>query len=539
MEQNTDFVVESAATQVDDNTMIMTASEKIDEKTMEMLLAAMQKYDYNKELWGVKFSSSSSSTELTVDRLTELLTGINSSLSNVRSLNEYVHLFINRDDIFGAAYTALVANINTKYKLIYGSETGRNKMKQLKAAKEVIEQFNRSIRLEKLINDAVIATMVDGNYCMYLRLDGGNATVDHYPLGVVEVTDYTIRGYPVCQINLSEFKSRLRKTYTKDKRGKALYFENLDKEVAANFPPEVQQAYKNGDTYARLEVRNTGLMRINDFGGKYGVSHFAKALKAAVILNTIENTDIINDQAKSKKIVHQSTNKEVMGPNYDKKGFDVTAFAHDQLVQAWRNKTVLATTIPAVKEIKYVEPKSEGTPTEKIATYRNEKMTALGIGYIDPNMSSVSAANISVKQLMKLVDKVADQLSDILHEFYIQVLVANGIDPIYAPTIEVLDSAQADIDQKRLIADFLFNKLNCSEETVLELLGFNAQDEAAKRKAENDGGFDDIFYPRASVYTTASGSSNDSDNSGGKPKSDDPAAQEKQEYDQTYNEVSR
>lgn len=537
MEQNTDFVVESAATQVDDNTVVLTASEdQLEAKNLQLLLSAMQKYDYNKEFWGVKFSSSSSSTELTVDRLTELLTGINSSLSNVRSLNEYVHLFINKDDIFGAAYTALVANINTKYKLTYGSETGRNKMKQLKAAKEVIEQFNRSIRLEKLINEAVISTMVDGNYCMYLRLDGGNATVDHYPLGVVEVTDYTIRGYPVCQINLSEFKSRLRKTYTKDKRGKALYFENLDKEVAANFPPEVQQAYKNGDTYARLEVRNTGLMRINDFGGKYGVSHFAKALRAAVILNTIEDSDIVNDQAKAKKIIHQSLNKEVMGSEFNRKGFEFAAFAHDQLVQAWRNKTVLATTIPAVKDITYVEPKVEGTPTEKIAVYRNEKMTALGIGYIDPNMSSVSAANISVKQLMKLVDKVADQLSDILHEFYIQVLVANGIDPIYAPTIEVLDSAQADIDQKRLMAETLINKMGFSRETAAEVLGYDIDDEAAKRQAENEAGFDDIFYPRANAYTTSSGTSDDS---GGKPKSTDPDAQVKQEYDQTYNETSR
>ena len=182
-----------------------------------------------------------------------------------------------------------------------------------------------------------------------------------------------------------------------------MYFENLDKEVAANFPPEVQQAYKNGDTYARLEVRNTGLMRINDFGGKYGVSHFAKALRAAVILNNIEDSDIVNDQAKAKKIIHQSLNKEVMGPEFNRKGFEFAAFAHDQLVQAWRNKTVLATTIPAVKEIKYVEPKVEGTPTEKIAVYRNEKMTALGIGYIDPNMSSaVSYTHLTLPTISRV-----------------------------------------------------------------------------------------------------------------------------------------
>ena len=46
MEQNTDFVVESAATQVDDNTVVLTASEdQLEAKNLQLLLSAMQKYD--------------------------------------------------------------------------------------------------------------------------------------------------------------------------------------------------------------------------------------------------------------------------------------------------------------------------------------------------------------------------------------------------------------------------------------------------------------------------------------------------------------
>lgn len=528
-----DFVVEGLASPVDDNTVVLTSGEDIEKRSMDMLLAAMQKYEYTKEQYSVQFSGASAGDELTLSRLKELLRGINSSLSNVTTLNQYIHQYILQDDVLGATHTALKSNINTEYVLSYNSAEGRNKLKQLNAAKEVIAQFNKSIRIEKLISDSILATLTDGNYVMCLRLDGGNAVIDSYPLGVAEITDYEVRGYPIVQINLSNFKSRLRKTYTKSKSGKALYFENEKKEVAANFPPEVVTAYNNGETYARLNVENTGVMRINNFGGKYGVSHFAKALKPTVILDSIEGTDIINNKAKAKKILHQILNKEVMGADYNRKGFEYAAYAHNELMKAWANQTVLVTTIPAVKEIKYVEPKVEGTPTDKIALYRNEKITALGIGYIDPNMSSVSAANISIKQLMKVVDSVADQLSDILHNFYVQVLLYNNIDPMYAPEIKVLDSAQMEMDTKRILAETLYTKFGLSITRCLEILGLNASDEAAQRKFENESGYDEIFKPRQTAYTA---SGNSSGSSGGRPKGDDPEKQNKQEYDETYRE---
>ena len=335
-----DFVVEGLASSVDDNTVVLTSSEDIEKRSMDMLLAAMKKYEYTKEQYGVQFSGTSAGDELTLSRLKELLRGINSSLSNVTTLNQYIHQYILQDDVLGATHTALKSNINTEYVLSYNSAEGRNKLKQLNAAKEVIAQFNKSIRIEKLISDSILATLTDGNYVMYLRLDGGNAVIDSYPLGVAEISDYEVRGYPIVQINLSNFKSRLRKTYTKSKSGKALYFENEKKEVAANFPPEVVTAYNNGETYARLNVENTGVMRINNFGGKYGVSHFAKALKPTVILDSIEGTDIINNKAKAKKILHQILNKEVMGADYNRKGFEYAAYAHNELMKAWANQTV-------------------------------------------------------------------------------------------------------------------------------------------------------------------------------------------------------
>ena len=86
-----DFVVEGLASPVDDNTVVLTSSEDIEKRSMDMLLAAMKKYEYTKEQYSVQFSGTAAGDELTLSRLKELLRGINSSLSNVTTLNQYIH----------------------------------------------------------------------------------------------------------------------------------------------------------------------------------------------------------------------------------------------------------------------------------------------------------------------------------------------------------------------------------------------------------------------------------------------------------------
>ena len=535
--KNSDFDVQVIADQVDDNTVLITSQAELNSRIDKMLFSALQKYDFAKEMYSANFSQSSSGNTLTVDRITELADGINTSLANVLEVNRYVHKYIHYDDILGETYTAVQNNVNTDYHLSYGSTEGRNKIKQLNQAKEAVEQFNKSVKINKLISEAVPGTLIDGNYIMYLRTDSGNAVIDVYPLGIAEITNWSINGNPVVQINLNEFKSRLKKTYTKDKKGKAMYFENLDKEVQANFPPEVYQAYKNGDNYCRLDWKRTGVLRINNMGYSYGVSHFFRALRPSVMLEELETADSINNKAKAKKIIHQKLRKEVMGPNtdYSRKGFEYAIYAHNELMNAWSNSTVVITTIPAVESIAYIEPSVQGTPTDKIALYRNEKMTALGITFLDPELNSVSSANISLKQLMKTVDFIARQLNDVFHRFYAVWLEEQGIDIIYTPEIRILDSEEMEMSMKIELAKFMFSNLNLSYESVLKKLGMDKDDEFAKRQDENDQGFEEVFTPRGSQFT----SSGNNDSSSGRPNSNDADVQGKQDYDKNYNKNNR
>ena len=522
------------ATQADESTVVVTSQEHIDEKVNQLLYAALQKYDFNKTVSGAKFSQTTNGGSLSTARIAELANGINTSLTNVQEVGQFVRRYIHTDDVLGATFTAIQNNVNTTSHIAFGNPAGRNKKKQLEQAKAAIDQFNRSIKLERLIATAVPDTLVDGNYIFYLRTDGGNAVIDVYPLGVAEITDYTVNGNPVVQINLNEFKARLRKTYTKDKKGKALFFKNIDEEIKNNFPPEVYEAHTKGEAYCRLDWRRTGVMRINNMGFKYGVSHFFRSLRPAVLLEEIEAADSVNNRAKAKKIIHQKLRKEVMGPNqdYSRKGFEYAVYAHTELMNAWGNDTVLLTTIPAVESISYVEPSVEGTPTEKIALYRNMKMTALGITFLDPELSSVSSANISLKQLMKTVDVVAKQLSDILHRFYAVWLEEHHIDIMYTPDIRILDSEVMEADMKIELAKFLFSTMNLSYDTSLKILGYDADDEFAKRQVENDAGFDSVFTPRASQYTS-------SGDGAGRPAGKDGDKQDKQDYDNNYNQNNR
>lgn len=530
------FDVRIESSQLDQDTVLVTTQAQADAVMDKILFSALQKYDFGKEMRSVSFSQTSSGNTLTTTRLAELAEGINYNLSSVLEANRYIRKYIALDDIIGETYTSVQNNVNTETRLIFCSAEGRNKQKQLSAAREAVDQLNQSIHLPELIASAIPGTLLEGTYIMYLRTDGGNAVVDYYPLGVAEITDYSVNGNPVVQINLTEFKNRLKKTYTKTRKGKALYFENIDREVQANFPPEVYQAYKAGETYCKLDWRRCGVLRINNMGGKYGVSHFFRALKPTILLEEIENADSVNNRARSKKIIHQKLRKEAMGPDtdYTRKGIDLALYAHNQMVQAWQaQNAVLLTTIPAVESVEYVEPSSEGTPTEKIALYRNEKMTALGITYLDPELNSVSSANISLQQLMKTVDFVARQLSGVLKKWYAVWLQEQGIELTYTPEIKVLDSEQMGTAMRIDLAKFLFSTLNGSHDTAYKILGMDSDDEYAKRAYENEHGFAEVFAPHASQYTSTG--TGDGDGTPGRPAGTDPDKKGKQDYDKNYN----
>lgn len=534
-----DFDVVTAS-QTDDGTVVLTSVNELSEERMDNVVRhAIASYDPENKQYSTYLKISASSETLTVDRIDELARGLQSSLTNVQTVNGIIRNYINKDDLIGITYDAIEANVNTEFKCSFAQfPEQRNKTKQVNYAREVIDDFNTQINVRSLLRAAIPMTYAEGTYITYLRQKDENYIIDYYPLGIAEISDYLSNGQPVVLINMSKLKSALSKSMLKDKKNKALFFENQETEIQNNYPDEVYQAFKNGDTYAKLDVDHCGVIRIGNMGQKYGVSPLFRALRPALMLETFDTSDRVNAKAKAKKIIWQQLDPELMGPNKDKKGFSEQVTAHDNLLRAWKQNTVLVTTAPYVKDIKYVEPKVEMTNIETVKQYRNREMAALGISFLNTDgQQTVSTAKVSLDQLMKNIGKIAEQIEDVLKRWYRIRLEDAGVDPMYCPDVKVSTTEMMGMEMKKAIAQFLFTTLNCSYKTAYEYMGLHAEDELRKRQAETEEGYDDVFVARQTSYTsTGNPCGGDSDKKTGRPKGEET---EKQIYDQQRNEDSK
>ena len=536
-----DFDVVTASQDNDGRIIITSAKELSEEKMNNAIRNAVAAYDPENKQYSAYLTISASSETLTVDRIDELARGLQSSLTNVQTVNGIIRNYINKDDLIGITYDAIEANVNTEFKCSFAQfPEQRNKTKQVNYAREVIEDFNSQINVRNLLRSAIPMTYAEGTYITYLRQKDENYIVDYYPLGIAEISDYLSNGQPVVLINMSKLKSALSKSMLKDKKNKALFFENQETEIQNNYPDEVYQAFKSGDTYAKLDVDHCGVIRVGNMGQKYGVSPLFRALRPALMLETFDTADRVNAKAKAKKIIWQQLDPSLMGPNLDKKGYAEQATAHDNLMRAWKQNTVLVTTPPYVKSIQYVEPKVEMTNIETVKQYRNREMAALGISFLNTDgQQTVSTAKVSLDQLMKNIGKIAEQVEDVLKRWYRIRLEDAGVDPMYCPDVKISTTEMMGMEMKKSIAQFLFTTLNCSYGTAYDIMGYHAEDELRKRQAESEEGYDDVFIARQTSYTSSGssgGSSGDSDAKVGRPKGEET---EKQIYDQQRNEDSK
>lgn len=538
-----DYEVTMIASAPDKDTIVVTASDMEKEKWDAQLRAAIAAYDPENKQYSAYLTESTSSEELTIERLDEFARGLQSNLQNVQTVNSIIRNYINKDDLIGVTYDAIEANVNTEFKCSYKRfPEMRNKTRQIENVRTLVSDFNDQINVRKLLRTAIPIAYAEGNYIMYLRKSDENYIVDYYPLGIAEISDYTSNGRPIVLINMQNLRNALNKTMLFDRQRKPLFFQNQEEEIQANYPPEVYEAYKNNDTYAKLDVDRTGVIRVGNLNRKYGVSPIMRALKPALMLETFDSADRTNSKARAKKIITQTLRKELMGPQYDRTGFKEMAAAHDNLMRAWRQSTVVVTTPPYVEGIDYVEPSSQLTNIDNINYYRNREMAALGISFLNTDgTQTVSTANISLDQLMKNISKITEQLEDILEQWYVVLLQDNNIDIQYCPNVSINTTEMMSMDMKRSIASFLFGTLNCSYDTAYTLMGYSVEDERDKREKENEAGYAEIFASRETAYNSSGGSSSSGsdgssgdgsseNNGGGRPASE--VVTEKQVYDQ-------
>lgn len=532
-EKDFDIIITSDIPQ--ENTKILTTSEM----GKEWLETAMRNYDAKNTAYSAYLNELSiTSPVVTKEKLDMLSIDPQANLLKILEINDIARTYVNKDWIIGKVAEVLESNVNSNFKLSYSSFDGNEKkVKELEECKKIINEFNKSINLRNLIKSSVPTTYIEGNYIFYCRGEKtGLYTYTWYPLGVVEISDYDVNGEPQVIINMRELLTRLRKTIKRTRKNKALFFEKLEEEIKANYPPEVLNAYQNKDDYAKLDRKWTGVMRVNRQNRKYGLTPIFRALYPALTLEQFDTTDNINSKAKAKKIIVQTLRKELMGQDGTNEAFEQQAWAHDNLMQAFKQKTVLVTTPAFVEKIEYVEPSTPNTDTETVMNYVNRELSTLGISFLMSSGSTgASVASISLDQLMKTINSISEQLEYIMERFYKNILEANGHSSEFIPTIRVLDSELLEMEVKQELAKLLYCNFNVSLETALSILGFDVNDEKAKRQKENKEGMDEIFKAHESQFTKSSVT----DNKAGRPDGNKIDTKDKQNYDEQYNTNAR
>ena len=521
---------------------VLTA-EMVKEKSENWMYQALESFEKGGMQYSVRFNEvQSRNTDTTIDDLKDLALNAQNDVSKIQKINMLIRQALNEDDIIGKVHESVESNLNSKVRISFDNLPEEYDIDIKNKAENAIKRFHKEVNIDEQMTSAIISTYTEGNCITYLRSKKNKShfhhVIDKYPLGVALISDYSVNGIPNVLIDTSELTNRLQKTTLKNKKNKPLFFANITEEIKSNYPKEVINAYVNRDKYAKLDIRRTGVNRFGNLGRAYGVSPIFKALKPKVMLDTFDKSDAINAKAKEKKIIVQTMRKETMGENYNKKGLEDMAYAHSCLMAAWGNPTVVYTPPPCVESVKYVEPSAELTNEKNITQYRSRVTSALGISFLNTDgQQTVSTANISIKQLMKTINKIAERQEHILQRWYEIVLSEEGIPIDYCPSPIILDAELLEQELKQDLAEFLFSKLNCSYTTAYEILGYNFKDEVRRRKLESDDDVELYMKPHATSYNSSGSKDNkESGRPTGSTSDGNEVDEKKSEYDKNYKE---
>lgn len=541
-EENFDVVISTSVPKED--TVIVTTSELAKQR----IETAMRNYNPQNTMYSTYLKDLGAPPPfITKQELDELAINTQNDLKKVMRINEIARVYVNKNWIIGKFAEIIDTNVNSEYRLSYNDFSGdEDKFRILQKAQVLIQEFNDKINIRHLIKAAIPTVFIEGNYLFVCRENTitrqGNPYTQYVftylPLGVVEVSDYEINGEPQLLIDMKKLLARIKKPIKKDRKNKALFYDKLEQELKDNYPIEVYKAYVAKESYAILNINWTGAVRINSQNRKYGVTPIFRALYPLLVLEQFDDTDKINAKAKAKKFIVQLLRKELMGKEYDRDSYEQMAYAHDNLLQAFKQPTVLVTPPSYVEDIKYVEPSVTSTDSNTVQTYVNRVLSTLGVSFLmNTNSTGASVASISLDQLMKTINSASEQLEYILEKFYRNLLYEHGISSEYAPKVTIVDSELLEMSVKQDLAKLLYGTFNSSMDTALSVLGIDVNDEKNKRIAENEANLDQVFTPHASQYTASSDTK--SDNQSGRPSDDSVETIDKRTYDENYNTYNR
>lgn len=507
-----DFEVE-LSTPLDEDVEVHTGFD-VSQEQKRVIETAMQKYNAldRPEIYSVSTAEGAKSAEIALAEIDSLAVGLNTSLDKTVDANRIILRYANSDPLMGFAYSTIMANVPTDFDVVFTRAEGDEEdADEYAKIKQVITEFNRDIKLPRLIPQLVDTTWMEGNAPVVLRVKNGAGNIDILPLAIMHPSPYSIGGDCVMQVEVGTLKDRLSKTYPKTKKTKrSVYFENIGKEIQANFSPEVYVAYRDGEPICRMPTKYADCLRVNSHNRPYGVSPFFRCLRPLTILKTLENADASEAKARSKYIIFQKLRKEMLGSNANSRNISLAeqVVAHNNLVAALKTNLAAYTGNASVESVEFVSAKSTGEDSVKLnTTYTTKYLDSLGISWVDTELPNGTEANLSVKNLIKSINTVLNEIERVVNKFYLTMLEENGIsDPMYIPSLHIAKAESLELSLKKDIAQFVYGTLNGSLTTAFKMMDLDIENEASRRIEEKAKGYEDIFTPRETAYTRSSSS---------------------------------
>lgn len=496
-------------------------------KTQEELDFEQASYNFNtdKHMIDKILQNEESQYTTSMDELNQLAQNTQNDINKITKINSLIKYYANKDDLVGKTVEVLSNNINTKYKLDYPVLPDNNKkaIKIKEKADRIVSNFVDNINLSKQIRKECVSTFLQGTYFSYMRgSSDGTYGITTYPLGLCQISDYIQDGEPLIYIDMQKLKSAIQTSQQKYRNIKSSFIKfntSVEDEIKNNYPPEVYQAFLDKSNMAFLDPKRTGIHKINDNGdGLYGLSPIFKALPSLLMLETIEKVDRDLVLMKNKSIIHQVLRKELMGKDFEKtQNFKEMQYAHTELVKAMAQKTVLLTTPAYVEKVEVIQNKTDLTDPVVTASYRNKILNSLGISFIaNDSKSSFNSVEISVKELLRMINKIVEQFQDTLNKYIKTLCIENGVDITYAPKLIIEKTELMDLDSLLKYVDTLYSKIGLSYESILEMLGLDYSTEKRRREQENDNNTDEVFSPHITSYTASDSEKGDLLNDGNK-----------------------
>lgn len=246
----------------------------------------------------------------------------------------------------------------------------------------------------------------------------------------------------------------------------------------------------------------------------------------------MRKADVTTSQMKQRTLITQILRKEALGTDGQKKGLALADYAHQALMAALATKSSVYTCAPFVEKVMYVAPPKDESSVEKMSAYIKSVLSGLGIGYVDTEAATATGSKISLEELMRTIDSIAEQVESMLYDYFKVVLLASGIDVANCPKIKIMDSKAMDMAMRKELAEFIYNKLNGSLRTAYDLVGVDFDSEAERLVKEKEEGMDQVFVPHSTAYNKTSDTP-----STGRPAADDPESPDKQTEDKVNNDA--